>query len=629
MKKILYILIAMCIFFTGCKDTTTAPTTPDTPTEPVVVTPKELSVSGYYSEVAYLNNSYYPSNNVIVKVKMSNGFVNEVTSKCTFECDTTKVGETDVIVKYEELTTTYKITVEYLELTYLSIETHGNELVHKTGDLFRTDDIQVTAYFKNGQSNIVTDYSYYFIKDGYKKIQLNTPGFYELVVVYFYGEKSLEAKIQFYVEGEPLPYNYERIDIDTTYVKKFYYEDEKLDYSNIIVKGMMNSMEAEPIDNTDIKVELYKSTNLVPDFTTNGEYIVKVIYIGEIECTNSNEATFKIEYREKNPNLMDIHFEYSESSIEGYTARVSKTEAINPLDHLQIPEGYAFIGFEKYDWNNLSEETSYIINIEKQVSGKSIVVFLNNDYTLFQKYEYAKNISIHIPLQNPENKLEGEANFFGWELNDDMFARTDRYIMSIFEKIENSILPIISIDSLVNVRITIPHEFEEIKETSIQVYELNGGLIEENKTTPTAIFKKLQIGKTYLVRGYVIGVGKTGDVKINLIEQKFTLSVLNKIQNKTPYDSLLIMSNEVIIDTSYYRDNITDYKFEGFVLKDKNNLIEKDVKVSDYDYKVTIDGLELFKQYKLYGRYSDSNGNSILIYYIDFETLYIEQLPTE
>lgn len=623
MKKNLYIffILFMLLLIPSCREETEVTQTPTQGSAYIT----EISCSGYLNDYAYHNQEYIPSNNVIVKAKYSNGITKNVTSQSIFTCDTSKVGKTEVLVKYESFTYSYNIQVRALRLMFITVDSYKNDLTHNTGDQFRINDIIVKAHFENGTVQEVFDITYYFIHEGNKKVFLNTPGDYVAVIQYIYNNEKYQAEIGFKVNGDPLPYTYQYIDVDTTYVKKVYYEDEVLNLNNLLVKGMLTSLDAEYIQEDQYDIELYKGDNLVTEFLTNGEYRVKIIYKGSIKCEKSNEAYFTVEYREINPDLMTIHFSYSYSNIEGYEVRVKKGSSINPFDYLVIPEGYAFVGFEKYDWSNLSEDTNYVINLDVPAAGKTIVAFLNNDYTLFYKMEYVKNISIQIPLANPKYIGEDEATFVAWDFQDNMFAETSRYIMPIFENKQQYVVPYVSLLANNQVEVYIPNNYSNVKTVKIMLCDIQGNVITEINDNH-ALFKSLSLTKEYLIKGYLIAVGKTGEVKVNIIPQKFNCSLFTKTQESLTYESLLIGSDSIIIDPSYFNKEIDNYELDGFVVKDFENNIVNEVNYFEYDYRLTIDGLEKYKDYSLYIRYKDSDGNVVLIYYFDFQTFDFELL---
>lgn len=613
LRKLFYtflILIASLILFSSCEDTTTQ-------TEELVLpTLTKIECVNYTNEVCYVGIEYIPSQNLQVIARYSDNSKKDVTSISSFVADTSKIGTTLVTVSYLDKTFTYSLYVIELDLSYISVEPEESTVSYNTGDTFNSNDLVVYGHYVNGTIKRLKDFSYYFEKNGVKKITFSTPGIYTAYILYKFGDKVFETSYLLEVTGKPLSYSFQYIELDTSKVKKDFNKNDTFNYDNLRVMGMLNYLDGELLDSDSYEVTLTRNGQTVNKFTNGGEYTVNVLYKGDIECA-TKLATYKVYYKATDENLININFEYSISSFSGYSIVVDKTVEFDLMSHIIIPEGYAFIGINKVDLNDLKDEAIIKINLALPATGKYIVAFLNNDYTLFSQREFIKNTEIKFPSEKPIY-VGDEANFIKWDC-DNLIQTSSCIILPKFELLVQKVKPQITFASTGSLSLEIPNNLKEIKEVNIKIYDENNKVYQVH-TKINPYITGLKYNHNYTLTGYVIGVGETGEVKLELIEQKINLNWSSKVPSIDVVSTYDISYNQIVIDTYSYKYGNTDFILDSFILKDLNGNVVETKKVYEEDIKITFTDLEPSTQYFIHALYENSNEDCFIESGNSFET---------
>ena len=618
MKKALLflILIFSLAFIVSCNDEET----PDIQTEIKVVL-EYIECSNYQNEVAYLNIDYIPSSAVKVIAKYSDGTSRDVTKLSTFTCRTNMVGKSTVTVNYENKYTDYSIDVLNLKLNFIYTEITNTKLKYKTGDSFDRSGLIVNGNFENGIIYQIEQYSFYFTKDGYQKMTFTDPGIYEVHISYVYLEDIFETSYFIEVTGQPLNIKYESISIDSSKVQKQFYEEDRFNYDNLIVLGIVNSLDSNKLNPSDYEVRLFKGNLLVEDFSTSGTYKVEVNYIGTHDCQQPT-ATYNVTYRSENTNNKTINFIYSDSSLAGFSVRIPNDESINPTDYIRIPNEYAFVGFDNCDWNNLEDNSEVTINVIKPEAGKVIVSFLNYDYSCFEYKQLVKNVIITEPVNTPEYDENIPASFISWDYKGSMVANENRYILPIFEKHIDTVVPKITVLSKSSILVEIDNLCKNNNVTfNISIKNKKGELITSINSFSSKVVA-LSSDVDYILSGSYSGICNTGNLIVNLEEQSFNMNCYKKFENidftktiKEVYSNIF----EIYLD-EYYNNCPEGYSLYGFVIRDTNGkkILEKVINpaLNSISFSDLIDGQTYIYQaiYKNQSNFIIENGSSIELF---------------
>ena len=615
LKKIIYtiiILIISLVLFSSCEDT---PTQTEEPTIPATLT--KIECVNYTNEVCYVGIEYIPSQSLQVIARYSDNSKKDVTGMSSFTADTSKIGTTLVTVSYLDKTFTFSLYVIELELSYITVEPEESTVKYKTGDTFNSNDLIVYGHYANGTIKRLKEFSYYFEKNGVKKITFSTPGIYTAYILYKFGDKVYETSYTLEVTGQPLSYSFQYIELDTSKVKKNFNKNDNFNFNNLRVMGMLNYLDGELIDSNSYEVTLTRNGQVVDRFTNGGEYTVNVLYKGDIECA-TKLASYNIYYKSTDENLINISFEYSISTFSGYSVEVDKTVEFDLLSHIIIPEGYAFIGINKIDFSNLKDGTVIKINLALPATGKYIVAFLNNDYTLFSQREFIKNTEIKFPSEKPIYVGE-QANFVKWNC-DNLVQISSCIVLPEFELIVQNVKPQITFESTGSLSLEIPNSLKEIKEVNIKIYDEDNKVYQVH-TKINPYITGLKYNHNYTISGYVIGVGQTGEVKLEIKDQKINLSWAAKVPVIDVINTYFISHNQITIDTYSYKYGNQDFTLDSFIIKDSNGKIVSIKKVYEENSSIIFTDLKPSTQYYVHAMYKNSDGDYFIEVGNSFETL--------
>ena len=194
--------------------------------------------------------------------------------------DNSNVGKQALTVTYQGKTTTLDVTVRAKALTEIGVTKQPAKRTYLEGDAFDPAGMEITAYYNNGTSEVVTDYAI----SGYD----STPGVKRITVVY--GGKT--ATVEVTVRAKTLT----EIRVTKQPAKRTYLEGDAFDSTGMEITAYYDNGTSEVV--TDYGISGYDSTPGVKRLT--------VVYGGKtaaLEVTVRGKALVSIAVT-KNPDQM-------------------------------------------------------------------------------------------------------------------------------------------------------------------------------------------------------------------------------------------------------------------------------------------------------------------------------------
>lgn len=223
----------------------------------VVVNAKELTaikVLKKPDKYTYIEGQSFDIIGIIVKAYYNNDTSEEITD-FAYSGYTSTPGIKTITVTYNDVSTTFTVTVSEKSLSSIEVTTLPTKTDYLEGDELDSSGMVVTAYFNNGTSQIITDYT----TRGFS----STPGTKEITVSY----NRKTARFTVTVRQKTLT----SIAVTKLPNKLVYIEGDSFNKDGMVVMGYYNNGVA-------LKITNYTISN---DFSSAGEQKVTVSYGGK------------------------------------------------------------------------------------------------------------------------------------------------------------------------------------------------------------------------------------------------------------------------------------------------------------------------------------------------------------
>ncbi|MCR4911933.1 MAG: bacterial Ig-like domain-containing protein [Bacilli bacterium] len=171
--------------------------------------------------------------------------------------DSSTPGEKTITISAGEKTATFKVTVIAPAVQNISITHEVNKKKYTVGDIFDKTGLEVTAYYSNGTSAVVTNYQI-------SNPDMSSAGTKEITVTY----EQKTVKFSIVVETAPV---LQDIELNTTNVKKTFFVGE-----TFVSTGLVVTAKYDKGGNKNVPLAQCSISN--PDMSSAGEKIITVSF---------------------------------------------------------------------------------------------------------------------------------------------------------------------------------------------------------------------------------------------------------------------------------------------------------------------------------------------------------------
>ena len=449
--KVLILTLLMCFLMTSCTifgitigspssepTVTQEPTVEVTPT-PTPVTPEvtptpEVTLTEIYvknlSDI-YVNvgETYKP--NLTVIAKFSDNTEKDITTDVTFSSISTSTkGEQELTISYEGLT--IKAPVNVVVPTGIELNYTNAKILYEVGEVIDLSGLIVYRLYEDELKLNAKNYTISITDEEGHELSLSQPlnelGKYTITItVGTYNETYEVNVVEEIVDDTNITYT--SLELDTTGTKKEFKNDDEFNYDNLVLNAKKSNNTKELIPSLDYKVELYKGNELVTEFSDEGEYTVKVTYIGDIEFEDK-ELEYLVNYCIENPV---VTFAYSGDGANNYESFNMEITTDNSLDYAIVPEGYYFDGFST-PFDKWATAGIVKIYIEPETnSNKRYIILMQDDYQVQETLEFNVNTDIERnsievdPIIIPNGK-----SFLYWDIPYRFILKETKIVKPIF-----------------------------------------------------------------------------------------------------------------------------------------------------------------------------------------------------
>ena len=143
-----------------------------------------ISVTNLPNQTSYLEGQSLDPTGLEVTANYDNGS-SEVVTGYTLSGYTNTPGQKTITVSYNGFTTTFSVTVNPKSMTSIAVTAQPNKTIYLEGENLDSSGLEVTAYYDNGTSEIITGYtlSGYTSAPGQKTITVSYEGFSDTFAV--------------------------------------------------------------------------------------------------------------------------------------------------------------------------------------------------------------------------------------------------------------------------------------------------------------------------------------------------------------------------------------------------------------------------------------------------------------
>ena len=326
--------------------------------------------------------------------------VADLTADMVSGFDNTKVGKQTLTVTYQGKTTTFEVTVRAKTLTEIRVTKQPAKRTYLEGDAFEPTGMEITAYYDNGTSEVVTDYGI----SGYD----STPGVKRLTVTYGGKTAALEvtvrdkALVSIAVTKNPDQMTYvEGTALDTTGMELTLVFDNGT--KEVLATGWTETYDFSQPGRQEVRIDCRGKT------TTLTVMVLSKTLTGIAVSRLPNKLTY-IEGNAFSAAGMEVTAYYDNNTSEIVTDRVTiqgydsapgiKTMAIS----YQGKEASFTVTVEakkpvSIAWKAKPNKTVYVVGEELSLSGAVILIRYNNGTTAEQQLEGSWGADQYNPNQ--------------------------------------------------------------------------------------------------------------------------------------------------------------------------------------------------------------------------------------
>lgn len=321
MKKVLVFFLVFLVFiFVGC---TSKESVNPSNTKPYMTGIQAVNSNGVeiQEDVEYqTENTEYTHRNVRVYAMYSDESRQDVTPFATFsEASLALIGEFEIVITLKEFSTNYILKVLENSMDHIEVSYATAKLEYQVGEQWLPSEYILTAFYKNGASEKITEYNIQILDKEEKEISLEKPfseaGEYKVQFRYgnlttFYKINVLQTEIKF-----------EEIRFDSSSLEKEYYGTTPNLKS---IRGYGRTIDQKEIElsTEDWEAEILYQGEIVSNFSKLGEYEIRLSYLKE--CNGNKSSSLYIMYSP-----------YSSLELELSKTFYQEDEVVD-LDHLKV-----------------------------------------------------------------------------------------------------------------------------------------------------------------------------------------------------------------------------------------------------------------------------------------------------
>ncbi len=223
---------------------------------------KFIKVTTEPSKLTYVVGEDFDATGMVVTAYYNNG-ASEVITDYTISSDPfSVVGTYMITITYRDKTDILIATVIPVELISIKVTTKPNQLTYHEGEAFKTTGMVVTAYYNNGTSEVITDYTV----SGYN----SDSGTNSITVAYCGKTDSFELEV--------IPLT--SIEVATKPTKLIYLEGDNLSTSGMVVVAYYSDGYSIKISGANIPYGFYTVSGYT---STPGTKTITVAYCGKTD----------------------------------------------------------------------------------------------------------------------------------------------------------------------------------------------------------------------------------------------------------------------------------------------------------------------------------------------------------
>ena len=289
--------------------------------------------------------------------------------------------------------------------------------------------------------------------------------------------------------------------------------------------------------------------------------------------TNNGTSNPKPSERPSEPSepvddMITLHFIYSDSNIEGFDKKISKNVELNPNDYIKDNAGYAFIGFDAYDWSNPHDGDNITINVKPVSTGKAILAYLNSDYTSYLTQEY--DLNQNVSLLTTSKTINGQT-FVRWNLEDTNITKSV-YTLPIYAVNDDEALAYSLSNNNNKTTLNLDLVDGEYQYYLNLVGDSTNEAISQNETEIN-----LQSGVEYKLEGFVTYKGNDGKLHAILAsDEAFDADTANIGTLSESEASPIYYQNGFIVPTSTFKSKAPkDYELDTIAIVKDGEIVEE------------------------------------------------------
>ncbi len=431
-------------------------------------------------------------------------------------------------------------------------------------------------------------------------------GTYQVQVKYNLNSNLLQDSYTVFVVATAV--QYVGISLDTSNVTTSFLNSDSFQYNHLVVKAN-TSIGFDVLSAKDFIVKLYDpSGNLVSSFTTSGTYTVEVSYIGQYSCS-SKTATYMVSYT-KLVNQVTCEFEYfgpNASSFSNYTVSFDPTDKEDVKNCIQIPQGYAFLGFSSniYDAN---DGDFFKVYIDQPTSTNRFVVLLDEGYCYpasTNYYEGALGSLVTVPQNVTSPVLSAGVTFVGWDIPVGATITDNLYYLPIISELYPTAARVfINANSTQSFDLELQNVLESVIKYEIQITKNGLNLQSMMDLKETILISSPN--DIYKISGAYYGILQGTYYRVELDEIEVNATSILALQSIDVSENTILNVSSTSFDiqiSSFISNCPNGYQLSGFeVIDDEENLVQ-DILYTDALDSLYVTGLNSNKKYKVVAYY--------------------------